>query len=124
METVRHLQLWEMEEKEDDNLSMSSYKCPCKRCMSGKILSRTTIRQHLRQHKRDQGCHASGRPRPRPADVRTRPMIPRMSAGRRGRPPRPSDGGGRLPRPPGAVRNCRPSEAVHLGPSACAVRSL
>jgi hypothetical protein len=27
-----------------------------------------------------QGCHASGRPRPRPADVRTRPTIPRTSA--------------------------------------------
>jgi hypothetical protein len=28
----------------------------------------------------EQGCHASGRPRPRPADVRTRPTIPRTSA--------------------------------------------
>jgi hypothetical protein len=27
-----------------------------------------------------QGCHASGRPRARPADVRTRPTIPRTSA--------------------------------------------
>jgi hypothetical protein len=27
-----------------------------------------------------QGCHASGHPRPRPPDVRTRPTIPRTSA--------------------------------------------
>jgi hypothetical protein len=35
---------------------------------------------------------------------------------------RPSDGGGRLPRPPGAVRNCRPPEAVRLRRPSGAVR--
>jgi hypothetical protein len=48
----------------------------------------------------------------------------RPSAVRRGRPPRPSDGGGRLPRPPKAVRNCHPPEAVRLRRPSRAVRSL
>jgi hypothetical protein len=92
-----------------------------------------------------QGCHASGRPRPRSTTPQTstlaaihqadgeaighpsaaatgkrrgQPPSDRRkgwpSSGRQGRPPRPSDGGGRLSRPPEAVRNRRPTEAIHL----------
>jgi hypothetical protein len=52
------------------------------------IICRESIGSFTRcQRQWRQGCHASGRPRPRPADVRTRPTIPRTSAGgRRGRP--------------------------------------
>jgi hypothetical protein len=61
----------------------------------------------------EQGCHASGRPWPRPADVRTRPTIPRTSAGGR---PTEADG---CP-----VRRGPSAIAVHRKPSASAVRSL
>jgi hypothetical protein len=66
-----------------------------------------------------QGCHASGRPQPRPPNVRTRPMIPRTSAGgRRGRPTE-ADGCPVLRRPSVIAVHQKPSaSAVHLGPSA------
>ena len=48
-----HLQLWDLEEKEANGLHLSSYPCPCKNCMGGRVLSRETIRKHLRHYKRD-----------------------------------------------------------------------
>jgi hypothetical protein len=48
-----HLQLWDLEEKEANGLHLSSYPCPCKKCMGGTVLSRETIRKHLRHYKRD-----------------------------------------------------------------------
>jgi hypothetical protein len=38
-----HLQLWDLEEKEANGLHLSSYPCPCKKCMGGTVLSRETI---------------------------------------------------------------------------------
>jgi hypothetical protein len=50
---LRHLQLWEMEEAEADRKKLTKYYCPCKKCMGSKVVSRNTIRKHLREHKRD-----------------------------------------------------------------------
>jgi hypothetical protein len=75
----------------------------------------------------NQGCHASGRPRQRPQDVRTRLTTPRTSAGRHGGrpsdrrtacrpPPHPADGmadghptAGRPLRPSAGWRTAAPS---------------
>ena len=52
-EDLLHLQLWEIEEKEADRQGLKSYPCSCKKCMGARIVSRTTIRKHLRKYKRD-----------------------------------------------------------------------
>jgi hypothetical protein len=52
-EELRHFQLWEKEEAKADRQELTSYRCPCKKYMGGRVLSRNTIRQHLRQYRRD-----------------------------------------------------------------------
>ena len=52
-QALLQLQLWDMEEKEADRQHLTSYACPCKKCMGAKVLSRKTIRKHLRQYGRD-----------------------------------------------------------------------
>ena len=47
------LELWNMEEKEADKRRLVKYRCPCSMCAGGKVLSRATIRKHLRRYKRD-----------------------------------------------------------------------
>jgi hypothetical protein len=52
-EEFLQLQLWDIEEKEADRQGLTSYPCPCKKCMGARILDRKTIRKHLRKYKRD-----------------------------------------------------------------------
>jgi hypothetical protein len=47
------LELWNLEEKEADIQRLVKYRCPCSMCAGGEILSRATIRKHLRRYKRD-----------------------------------------------------------------------
>ena len=47
------LELWDAEEKEADKRRLAKYRCPCSMCAGGKVLSRATIRKHLRRYKRD-----------------------------------------------------------------------
>jgi hypothetical protein len=47
------LKLWEMEERKANRRSLTSYACPCKKCMGGRSLDRKTIRKHLPHYKRD-----------------------------------------------------------------------
>ena len=47
------LELWDLEEKEADKRRLVKYRCPCSMCAGGKVLSRATIRKHLRRYKRD-----------------------------------------------------------------------
>jgi hypothetical protein len=47
------LELWNLEEKEADRQRLVKYRCPCSMCAWGKVLSRATIRRHLRRYKRD-----------------------------------------------------------------------
>ena len=47
------LELWNLEEKEADRQRLVKYQCPCSMCAGGKVLSRATIRKHLRRYKRD-----------------------------------------------------------------------
>ena len=39
--------------KEADKRRLVKYRCPCSMCAGGKVLSRATIRKHLRRYKRD-----------------------------------------------------------------------
>ena len=52
-QVLLQLHLWDMEEKEADRQHLASYACPCKKCMGAKVLSRKTIRKHLREYGRD-----------------------------------------------------------------------
>ena len=47
------LELWDLEETKADKRKLVKYRCPCSMCAGGKVLSRTTIRKHLRRYKRD-----------------------------------------------------------------------
>ena len=41
-EELLQLQLWDIEEKEADRQGLTSYPCPCKKCMGVRILDRKT----------------------------------------------------------------------------------
>ena len=49
----KHLELWELEEREADRRGLTSYPCPCRHCMGGQSIRRATIRKHLRTNGRD-----------------------------------------------------------------------
>ena len=39
--------------KKADKMILVKYRCPCTMCAGRKVLSKTTIRKHLRRYKRD-----------------------------------------------------------------------
>jgi hypothetical protein len=46
------LKLWNLEKKEADKRRLVKYQCPCSMCAGKNILSKATIRKHLRRYKR------------------------------------------------------------------------
>ena len=58
-QTIEHLQLWQAEEIEADEMRLLKYPCPSIDCSGGKVLERRTIRKHLQSKRRNFAFTAS-----------------------------------------------------------------